>query len=71
MKHSDFQPQLNCPGFVKPDRYRHESGEQTRKWYCTVCHTHFLGTVGRIAPTQSVPPELIAERIRKYKETNP
>lgn len=37
MTHNQVKPESACDGFLKPDRYRLQRRELTRKWRCVKC----------------------------------
>lgn len=54
--HASFEPELGCPGWLKPDRYRQRGRQRTIAWRCSVCRQRFLrrGNGGGLMPSLSV-----------------
>ncbi len=57
MTHAEIQPDADCPGYLRPDRYRHRPWQPTRGWRCDTCGEHFKRSeiTGEIRAMRAVP----------------
>ena len=69
MTHAAIEPGLQCPGYLRADRYRHRPGEPTHAWRCTVCGQRFIRYAGADYYTvgHAVTPERQADAIAKAR----
>lgn len=69
MTHAQIEPGLGCPGWLKPDRFRHHRNAPSHAWRCSVCRQHFTHDGERILVGSAVLPEMQAALIRAAKES--
>ena len=69
MTHAAIEPGLQCPGYLRADRYRHRPGEPTHTWRCTVCGQRFIRYAGADYYTvgHAVTPERQADAIARAR----
>ena len=66
MTHREIDPGLDCPGYLRADRFRHEPDAPTHAWFCSVCCERFTRYPGAMSYTvgHAVTPQRQAELIR-------